>query len=181
MVEMDFPFPEERANFDAFYDDRITMLLSIDGFLSAQRFEATSTVPAPFLAIYAIENREVMTGPAYASKAGPAAVPDAYRSKFRNWNRDLFTAPACDLAVPVYGWITVIDRISTTSMNLPDGYIILSPIGLDRSIVERGVRVHRGGEPTAPTVPAGAEPGWQVRTMKPLHAVRTPDNEATRG
>ena len=178
MVEMDFPFPEERAGFDTFYAERISMLLYIDGFLSAQRFEANSAVLAPFLAIYEIASPEVLTSAAYASKAGPAAVPDAYKSKFRNWNRDLFTAASCDLAVPLEGWMTVIDRLNTKSMNLPDEYIALTPIGLDRSIVERGIRIDGGGDPVVSDVPSDTGPGWRVRTMKPLHAVRMSSDDA---
>ena len=179
MVEMDFPFPEERAGFDTFYADRISMLLSIDGFLSAQRFEANSSVPAPFLAVYEIASPGVLTSAAYASKAGPAAVPDAYKSKFRNWNRNLFTAPHCDLSVPLEGWMMVIDRLSAESRHLPDGYIGLTSIGLDRSIVERGIHIDRGGDPAAPEAPSGAVPVWRVRTMKPLHAVRKSNDDAS--
>ena len=180
MVEMDFPFPDERVGFDTFYADHISLLLSIEGFLSAQRFEADRSVPAPFLAIYEIANPEVLTSPAYASKAGPAAVPNVYRSKFRNWDRNVFTTPSCELTVPMGGWMTVVDRLSTTSMNLPVGYTALNPTGLDRSVVERGIRIHRTGESTAPAIPASTQPKWHVRTMKPLHDVRTSNNRARR-
>ncbi len=37
MVEMHYPASENRAAFDAFYRNHISMLLTIDGFLSAQR------------------------------------------------------------------------------------------------------------------------------------------------
>ena len=38
MVEMHYPLDDDREKFNAFYDKHITMLLSIDGFLSAQRY-----------------------------------------------------------------------------------------------------------------------------------------------
>ena len=39
MVEMHYPASEDRAAFDDFYHNHISMLLTIDGFLSAQRYE----------------------------------------------------------------------------------------------------------------------------------------------
>ena len=41
MVEMHYPLMEDRTLFNEFYHKHISMLLTINGFLSAQRLECT--------------------------------------------------------------------------------------------------------------------------------------------
>lgn len=170
MVEMDFPYPDERAGFDEFYDNHITMLLTVDGFISAQRFECTHAAAAPFLAIYRLAGPDVMTGPSYRSKGGPNSVSPIYKPKMRNWDRNLLQGADVNLDVPMDGWIVVIDRKTDASPPLPNGYHRLQPIGLDMTLCERGILIGTSGSPTPP---AETDDAWTVRTMRPLHPPRT--------
>ncbi len=60
MVEMHYPATEDRVLFDEFYAKHISMLLTIDGFLSAQRYECIHEARAPFLAVYRLRDPAVM-------------------------------------------------------------------------------------------------------------------------
>jgi hypothetical protein len=171
MVEMDFPFPDERAEFDQFYDNHITMLLTVDGFLSAQRFECTHAATAPFLAVYQLADADVLDRPSYRSKGGPTSVSPTFRPRMQNWDRNLLQVDDTTLDVPMGGWMVVIDRKSDTSPPLPDGYSRMQPIGLDKTVRERGILVGTSGEP--PTVPESTS-DYIVRIMRPLHPRRTP-------
>ena len=175
MVEMDYPCETEldRVAYDAFYDRHIAMLLSIPGFLSAQRFECTHAARAPFLAIYRVAEPAVMTSEAYTSTAGRLSVPEDFRKRMINWDRNLVQAVVDDVADPDAGidvaateTLTLIDRLTDDAPALPDDFTPLEVVGLDRTIAERGVRIGDSGAPVA-----GRE-GWIVRSFRPLQPIR---------
>ncbi len=169
MVEMDFPFPDERAAFDQFYDHHITMLLTVDGFLSAQRFECIHAAIAPFLAIYQLAGPDVLNGPSYRSKGGPNSVSPIYKPRMQNWDRNLMQTADVTLDVPMGGRMVVIDRKTDASPPLPNGHSRVQSIGLDMTVRERGVLIVTSGAP--PMTPA-ADDAWVVRVMRPLHPRR---------
>ena len=127
MVECAFPFPDERAGFDEFYTKHITKLLSIEGFLTAQRFEATHEAKAPFMAIYELDEPAVLQRPSYTSRAGPSSVSDTYRPKMLNWDRNVVTGPAIDVDVSEVGWLIIIDRTNEDASALPLGFRVINP------------------------------------------------------
>ena len=170
MVEMHYPLEADRAAFDAFYRKHISMLLSIPGFLSAQRFACTHQARAPFLAVYRLADTGVLSRDSYTSRAGRNSVDPAFRAKMTNWDRNLVTGDLADMDVPEGGWLVLIDRLSAASPPLPEGFAALAVAGLDATIAERGVAIGRSG---APPAVAPAE-GWTVRTFRPVHAVRHP-------
>lgn len=171
MVEMDYPHETaaERAAFDAFYQRHIDMLLTIPGFLTAQRFHCAQAVRAPFLALYRLAGPEVMTGDAYASKAGRMSVDPDFRVNMTNWDRNLARGPAGtgqpDLAVEMDGSMILIDRLDGDAPPLPPEIVPLEIVGLDRTIAQRGAAVGN----TAPPVPTD---GWEIRVWRPIHPVR---------
>jgi len=173
MVEMSFPFPEERADFDRFYDRHIGMLLSIPGFRSAQRFEATHEARAPLMAVYELDGPQVLSSEAYTSRAGPRSVSETYRPKMQSWDRNVLTGPSLRLDVPAAGWLRIVDRLEARSPPLPPGFAVFTPAGLDRTVLERGLRAgaDAGAMPPAP----GEHSGWTVRTFRPLGVRRTPE------
>ncbi len=89
MVEMHYPLDEDRARFNEFYAKHIDMLLTIDGFQSAQRYECTHEARAPFQAVYRVRNPEVMTSENYTSRAGRDSVDPVFKAKMTNWHRNL--------------------------------------------------------------------------------------------
>jgi hypothetical protein len=171
MVEMHYPATEDRARFDEFYWKHITMLLTIDGFQSAQRYECLHEAKAPFLAIYRLREPGVMTSENYTSKAGRNSVAPTFRAKMTNWDRNLVQGDIATMDVPDGGHLVLIDRLSKDSPPLPDGFTPLKIVGLDATIVERGVRIFAKGE-AVPTLKPVKD--WTVRTFKPIHAVRYP-------
>ena len=171
MVEMHYPAAEDRAAFDGFYHEHISRLLTIPGFLSAQRYECAHEAAAPFLAVYRLESPEVMASENYTSRAGPAAVAPAFRAKMTNWDRNLAQGDIASLDLGEAGWMVLIDRLGADGPPLPDGFTALSIIGLDATIVERGVLLGQAGAP--PEVAASSD-GWRVSTFRPIHPPRHP-------
>ena len=168
MVELAFPFADERAGFDEFYSSHISMLLSIEGLNTAQRFEATHKAAAPFMAVYSLANEKVLQSPGYTSRAGPNSVSEHYRPKMLNWKRNLVTGPELEFDVPMHGWLVIVDRITQDSPPLPESFLSFKSIGLDMTFAERGILIGATGQP--PVIEA--QGGWVVRSMRPLHARR---------
>mgnify|MGYP000465863746 CR=1 FL=1 len=174
MVEMNYPCdtPGDRAAYDLFYERHIDMLLGIPGFLSAQRFECVHAARAPFLAVYGVRNPDVMTSDAYTSTAGRLSVPEGFRVRMTDWDRNLVQtgdeaiAAAGGLAVPLGGTLVLVDRITGGAAPLPDGFAPLRVVGLDSTIAERGWRAGAGGR-------VADQEGWAVREFRPIHAMRT--------
>jgi hypothetical protein len=175
MVEMDYPHETaaERDAFDAFYQRHIDMLLTIPGFMTAQRFHCPEATKAPFLALYRLAGPEVMTGEAYTSKAGRMSVDPDFRVNMTNWDRNLAQGPAVapgqppepNLTVEMGGAMTLIDRLTKSAPPLPAVFTPLEIVGLDCSVVQRGAVTGEGGEPAAAD-------GWEIRVWRPIHPVR---------
>jgi len=171
MVEMHYPASEDRARFDEFYAKHITMLLTIDGFLSAQRYETSYTARAPFLAVYRLRDPGVMHSENYTSKAGRSSVDPVFRAKMTNWDRNLVQGDIANMEVPEGGCMVLIDRLTPDSPPLPEGFTPLEVIGLDSTICQRGVRIFpKGGS----TFPEAAVENWTLRTFRPIHPTRYP-------
>ena len=136
MVEMDYPHETaaERSAFDAFYQRHIDMLLTIPGFLTAQRFHCPEATRAPFLALYRHTGPEVLASEAYTSKAGRMSVEADFRVNMTNWDRNLVQGPegssAPDLAIEMDDSMTLIDRLTDDAPPLPDECVPLDVIGL---------------------------------------------------
>ncbi|MFT7572153.1 MAG: hypothetical protein ACI9JL_003203 [Paracoccaceae bacterium] len=182
MVEMDYPHETaaQRESFDAYYGRHIDMLLTIPGFLTAQRFYCADTKMAPFLALYRLTGPEVLTSEAYTSKAGRMSVHPDFRAYISDWDRNLVQGRADvpadgdgdrggpDLATAMEDTMILIDRLTPDAPPLPDGVAPLHVIGLDRTIAQRGV---------AESNPDGMlknQDGWEIRIWQPIHAVRIP-------
>jgi hypothetical protein len=170
MVEMNYPESESRTEFDAFYDGHIAMLLTIEGFQSAQRFACVHAAKAPYLALYKLAGAAVLTSENYTSKAGRMSVRASMRGRISNWDRNLVSGPIDDMEVAMTGWMVLIDRIDPQSPALPAGFVPLTIIGLDKTLAERGVCTGNTGEPPTPDT----QPGWKVRTLRPIHPPRYP-------
>ena len=172
MVEMDYPHETaaQRETFDAYYWRHIDMLLTIPGFMTAQRFHCADTDRAPFLALYRLSGPEVLTSEAYMSKAGRMSVHPDFREYISDWDRNLVQGSADggeegggaavdgpDLATAMDDTLVLIDRLTPDAAPLAHGIAALDVIGLDRTAA----------------VPAPRE-GWAVRVWQPIHAVRIP-------
>ena len=171
MVEMHYPATEDRALFDEFYANHISMLLTIDGFLSAQRYECIHEARAPFLAVYRLRDPAVMESENYTSKAGRNSVDPTFRAKMTNWDRNLVQGDIPDMDLADSGWMVVVDRLTADSPPLPEGFTPLAVVGLDATVAERCIRIGQDGTPIQPDA---ATEGWTIRTFRPIHAPRHP-------
>jgi len=177
MVEMDYPHEtaSERDAFDAFYQRHIDMLLTIPGFMTAQRFHSPEATKAPFLALYRLAGPEVMSREAYTSKAGRMSVDPDFRVNMTNWDRNLAQGPAFatgrtpepDLPVEMGCAMTLIDRLTDAAPPLPAIFTPLEIVGLDHSVAQRGAVMEDAGG-------LHAADGWEIRVWRPIHPVRTP-------
>jgi hypothetical protein len=179
MVEMDYPHETaaERAAFDAFYQRHIDMLLTIPGFLTAQRFHSPQAVRAPFLALYRLSGPEVMTSDGYTSKAGRMSVDPDFRVNMTNWDRNLAQGPAGteqpDLAVEMGATMILIDRLTADAAALPPAFTAMEIVGLDQTIAQRGALVVGGAGENLPSPPPSTPgDGWEIRLWQPIHPVR---------
>jgi hypothetical protein len=163
MVEMDLPDASQLAEWHAWYDAHLRKLLSVPGFLSAQRFQSLHPADAPYIAIYGIAGPHVISSPEYRARAGPEST-GRWRSMMTNWKRNLLAGLDHAPQVPLEGWLAVIDRRADDAPPLPAGVPSLRPVGLDCSMVERGLRIGTRGDPPQ----ARAERAWQVRVCRPL-------------
>ena len=170
MVEMHYPAEEDRAAFDGFYHKHISMLLTIPGFLSAQRYECTHEADAPFLAVYRLETPEVLSRESYTSRAGRTSVDPVFRAKMTNWDRNLVEGEIANMDLEEDGSMVLIDRLSADAPLLPDGFTPLRIVGLDATITERGVRLAQ--RDNAPEV--ALHDDWRVRHFRPIHPPRHP-------
>ena len=134
MVEMNYPTSADRGAFDEFYDKHIAMLLAIDGFQSAQRFECVHSAAAPFLAVYRLREAAVMSSENYTARAGRQSVASEFRTRMTNWDRNLLECRLADLEVREGGWLMVVDRLDESAPALPVEFSAMSVIGLDASI-----------------------------------------------
>lgn len=179
MVEMDYPHEtaEQRDTFDAYYWRHIDMLLTIPGFLTAQRFYCAETTMAPFLALYRLAGPEVLTSDAYTAKAGRMSVHPDFRAYISDWDRNLVRGPpdsgGPNLSVAMGGELVLIDRLTADAPALPTDVTPLEVIGLDRTVAQRGVVGPETVKSNKGRVPDG-RPGWEIRVWQPIHAVRTP-------
>ena len=170
MVEMRYPLDDDREEFNEFYNKHITMLLSIDGFLSAQRYQCVHDSRSPFLAIYKQRDTNVLTSKNYISRAGRDSVNPVFKAKMTNWDRNLVEGDIESMDVQDSGWLILIDRLSVDSPPLPKSLTSLKIIGLDATIRERGVEIGQDGNPEAPI----EKEGWIVRTFRPIQSPRYP-------
>jgi len=163
MVEMDLPDTPLLAEWHAWYDAHIRILLSVPGFRSAQRFQSMHATDSPYIAIYGIASAGVITSAAYRESGGPPSA-GPWRSRMTNWKRNLLEGLDDAPRVARDGWLAILDRRTRDAPPLPAQMSALRPVGLDCSMVERGLLAGSGRLPPKPP----HEATWELRTCRPL-------------
>ena len=164
MVEMDMPYPDRLEAWEAWYASHIKKLLALPGFRSAQRFRALTPTPSPYLAIYGLASADALVSPEYRAKAGPGSTGE-WRTLMTNWRRNLVKGLAEAPPVAPEHRLVMIDRLVEAAPPLPSGFTSLTPVDLDRSMVERGIRVCPPAEAMAI---ARGDDTTHVRVFSPL-------------
>ncbi len=166
MVEMDMSHGDRLAQWHAWYEAHVDKLLTMPGFISAQRFVSIGPTLSPYLAIYSVTDESALTNPTYTARAGPQSA-STWAPFMSNWQRNLLDGVTVAAEVNSGQWIALIDRQAPDAPELPPGFARLKPVGLDCSMVERGLRW--GAQDEAPPSPAQAQ-GWTLRVWRPLSA-----------
>ena len=104
-VRCRFTDPAREEAWNEWYLAHIGVLLSVPGFLAAQRFHSSATVDdRPYLAMYEVAGPEVFSSERYQAIWGF----DEWRSLIDNWTRDLSTvrdSRDLDFATGSDGWL----------------------------------------------------------------------------
>jgi hypothetical protein len=164
IVEMEFTYTEQLTEWHAWYNNHLLTLLSVPGFRSAQRFKSITPTVSPYLALYTLDSAAVIDSPAYRQKGGPAST-EPWRSRMTQWHRNLCEGLDEAPTVPLIGWVAVFDRATASAPALPAGYHRLIPTGLDRTIVERGLK---WGATAADRPQPSVQNGVSLRVYQPL-------------
>jgi hypothetical protein len=89
MIDID---PDFEAEFNAWYaEEHIPERVACTGFLSAQRYVAVEGGPK-YLALYELENPEVLDGPDYAKLLPPTEWTKRVSSHFTSYVRNVYRA-----------------------------------------------------------------------------------------
>lgn len=115
------------------------LLMTVPGFLSAQRFKGISD-PLAYCGIYSIRDAGVMTSPAYKGVGGGVRVQQ-WNSHITYWNRDIVEGVRIAPAVSD-GYVLLIrneEKIGFPDAGLP--YIRLAVTGLNRSVKYKGMAI----------------------------------------
>ncbi|MGE0802836.1 MAG: hypothetical protein AB7G13_13100 [Lautropia sp.] len=170
VVEMDLPDQSLLEEWHHWYAGHLQKLLSIPGFLSAQRFQSTASTASPYTTVYTVASAQVITGAIYREKAGPASS-GKWRNLMTNWKRNLLEGIDHAPDVPLGGWLAIMDRHAPAAPPVPPHMTRLRPVGLDCSIIERGILAGAGRVPP-PAVREEAD--WLLRVCRPLTPYLTP-------
>lgn len=115
------------------------VLMTVSGFISAQRFKGVSD-PLAYCGIYSIDNAEVMTSDAYRGVGGGVRVQH-WNSHITYWNRDIVEGVSIAPGVAEHYVLLVknADTLHFDDEGIP--FIRLRVTGLNQSVRYKGIAV----------------------------------------
>jgi len=140
MVEMNFTNLPREADWNEWYSGHLRKLLAFPGFHAVQRLRAEEQVRSPYLAVYEVDGPEVFETEPYRTRAGRNSTGE-WKEMMFDWHRNLFDGLR---EIPVIGAdsrLLVVDRANSSQPALPAELTPLQCVGLDRTVIERGVAV----------------------------------------
>jgi hypothetical protein len=140
VVEMDFSAPARQAEWDAWYLEHLHVLLSVPGFHSAQRFACLTPWRAPWLAIYTVDSPEVFESAPYRERGGRDSTGE-WKPLMCNWDRNVFDGLERAPAVAPEQVLLLADADTPSVRELGVELRWLDAVGLDRTVVRRGLAV----------------------------------------
>jgi hypothetical protein len=161
MVEMALLDTARRAEWEAWYVAHQHRLLSIPGIRASQRFEAIHPATSPFVALHEVDSPEVFSSAPYRAQAGPGNTGE-WQAKMNNWHRNLFACANGAPDVPMTARLVVVEAGSDHAMPDPASVQWMEAIGLDRSVLRRGLAMM----PASAAEGLAGAPG--IRVLKPL-------------
>jgi hypothetical protein len=89
MVEQLFAHADWEQEWSDWYNDNLSVLLSVPGFCTAQRFRNVGAEPR-YLAIYTVDSPAVFQTQTYINAGGNGANSVRFRPAYQLWQRNLF-------------------------------------------------------------------------------------------
>lgn len=156
MVELELSDRSLLAEWSDWYTEHLARLLSVPGFLSAQRFVAETRETSPFLAVYELAGPTVLDSRAYKERGGPTS-PGKWTAVMTNWHRNLFDGRAAYRSAQSGAQIAVIDILPGEARPPSEpGFDWWPAIALDRTVSERGIAALKDGDVLPPIAGAPA-------------------------
>jgi hypothetical protein len=118
MVEQLFARADWEAEWSAWYNENLKVLLAVPGFRSAQRFRNVGESPR-YLAIYTVDSAAVFQTQVYIDAGGNGANSARFRPAYQMWKRNLFDGNAPALEVDVRQFLLVEDLADASTPSRP--------------------------------------------------------------
>jgi len=141
MVEHTFARPDWEADWHAWYQGNVRVLLSVPGIHTAQRFRVPDTTPPRFMALYTVDSGEVFESTAYKNAGGGGTNSQRFRPAYQVWVRNLFEEISQAPEVPMSGCLVVYDREAPDASLAGVAFAWGRSVGLHRTTPWRGLGV----------------------------------------
>ena len=89
MVEHLFSRPDWEAEWSAWYEGNLKVILGVPGFRTGQRFRSAGAAPR-YMAIYTVDSSDVFESAAYKGAGGGGTNSRRFREAYQIWIRNLF-------------------------------------------------------------------------------------------
>lgn len=141
MVEHVFALPELENEWNAWYAVNVSVLLSVPGFRSAQRFKVPAALPSRYMAMYTIDSASVLESKAYKDAGGGGTNSQRFRPAYQVWIRNLFDGLERAPAVPVTNFLAVLDSTAPDCTLPGQALPWLKSVGLHKTTPYRGLAI----------------------------------------
>jgi len=131
MVEHLFSRPDWEAEWNAWYEKNLKVLLNVPGFRSGQRFRSSDGTPR-YMAMYAIDNPGVLESDIYKNSGGGGSNSRHFRAAYQIWIRNLFDTAQ---AIPNVGAqeFLLVEDVADSNAQLKPGVQHMTCVGLHKT------------------------------------------------
>jgi len=145
MVQHRFSRPELLAEWNAWYEGNLKVLLSVPGIHTGQRFRTVGDAP-DYMAMYTLDSADVLESEAYRAAGGGGTNSQHFRPAYQIWIRNLFEgiSPAPGVASDQY--LVMLDSPVADNAGLTLPLAWMKSVGLHRSTPCRGLVVVDGAQ-----------------------------------
>ncbi len=139
MVEHLFSRPEWEAEWNAWYEGNLKVLLGVPGFRTGQRFRSVDAAPR-YMAMYTVDSPGVFDSAVYKAAGGGGTNSVRFREAYKIWIRNLFEAAQ---AIPNVGAAEylLVEDVADDSATLKPGVQRMTCSGLHRTTAFRCLSV----------------------------------------
>lgn len=148
MVEHSFARPDWEAEWNAWYEANLKILLGVPGFRTGQRFRGTGAEPR-YMAMYTVDSPAVFDSAIYKAAGGGGTNSQRFREAYRVWIRNLFEATQPIPNVAPHDYLLVED-VADANATLNPGVMRMRCTGLHQTTPYRCLSVLSSPPPALP-------------------------------